>query len=407
MPRVIISGCFRFKCDYTSDAVGLISSHSQKMNRRQQVDESIRIAVFFSRGMSLERWKQAGMLQRELGLYRGLLPRVGQISLLTYGERDDGRCTQDVPQLEVLTNHWRFTSNLYSLFAPLLHSTALRKATVFKTNQINGAWCGVIAKRLFGKPLVVRCGFLWADFMERLTESRWRRVLSRWLEKVSFRAADVIIVAGEADKIVVMNVYGIEPDRIVVIPNYVDTTRFRPLTDVVSEPGHVTFVGRLEDQKNAISFIQSLRGLRGVHATIVGEGSLRPVLEQLVDVDDLDVTFLGTVPNEELPLVLNRSQVFVLASHYEGNPKVLFEAMACGVPVIATQVPGVDGVLVHGETAFLCGTSATELHNALEEVLSNSILRNQLIENGLRYVRAHRSLDRVVEQEFSVFSDLS
>ena len=217
----------------------------------------------------------------------------------------------------------------------------------------------------------------------------------------------MIIVAGEADKIVVMNVYGIEPDRIVVIPNYVDTTRFRPLTDVLSEPGHVTFVGRLEDQKNAISFIQSLRGLRGVHATIVGEGSLRPVLEQLVDVDDLDVTFLGTVPNEELPLLLNRSQVFVLASHYEGNPKVLFEAMACGVPVIATQVPGVDGVLVHGETAFLCGTSATELHNALEEVLSNSILRNQLRENGLRYVRAHRSLDRVVEQEFSVFSDLS
>ena len=114
------------------------------MNRRQQVDESIRVAVFFSRGMSLERWKQAGMLQRELGLYRGLLPRVGQISLLTYGERDDGRCTQDIPQLEVLTNHWRFTSNLYSLFAPLLHITALRKATVFKTNQINGAWCGVI-----------------------------------------------------------------------------------------------------------------------------------------------------------------------------------------------------------------------------------------------------------------------
>ena len=135
--------------------------------------------------------------------------------------------------------------------------------------------------------------------------------------------------------------------------------------------------------------------------------SLRPVLEQLVEADNLDVTFLGTVPNEELPLLLNRSQVFVLASHYEGNPKVLFEAMACGVPVIATQVPGVDGVLVHGETAFLCGTSATELHNALEEVLSNSILRNQLIENGLGYVRTHRSLDRVVEQEFSVFSDLS
>ena len=232
----------RLRCS-CSDVAQQSENESKTADRRVHS----RGGIFFREACLSSGGNRLACCSVNWGLYRGLLPRVGQISFLTYGDRDDGRCTQDVPQFEVLTNRWRLPSNLYSLFAPLLHSTALRKATVFKTNQVNGAWCGVIAKQLFGKPLVVRCGFLWADFMERLTESRWRRVLSRWLEKVSFRAADMIIVAGEADKTVVMNVYGIDPDRIVVIPNYVDTTRFRPLTDVVSESG--TRLRLLEDLK--------------------------------------------------------------------------------------------------------------------------------------------------------------
>ena len=368
--------------------------------------EQARLVVFFSRGMSLEGWERAGLLQRELVLYRELSRHFAQITFLTYGESADLALASELPGLEVLPNRWKLPPNLYSVLAPWLHRKTLRRAGVFKTNQINGAWCAVVAKRLFRKRLVVRCGFLWSDFTARLTASWWRRVLARFLERMVFRAADAAIVAADADRAVVIQRYDIEPGRIHVIPNYVDTTRFRP-SQAVREPGRVTFVGRLEEQKNVVSLVEAMRDLPGVSLSIIGEGSLSARLERLVSEYGLNVEFLGTVPHEELPASLNQSEAFILPSHYEGNPKAVFEAMACGVPVIAARVPGIQEVLRHGETGFLCGTSPLAIRAAIRDVLANVGLRERLARQGVRFVRERLSPSRIAEQELAVMNALS
>jgi glycosyltransferase involved in cell wall biosynthesis len=364
------------------------------------------LVVFFTRGMSLEKWEDAGLLQRELVLYRELSRHFSHIAFLTYAETADLALADELPGLEVLPNGWKLPPNLYSILAPWLHRATLRRANVFKTNQINGAWCGVIAKRLFRKRLVVRCGFLWSDFMARLTSSRWRRVLARCLEGMAFRAADAAIVATTADRGVVIHRYGISPERVHVIPNYVDTTRFRP-SSAPSEQGHVTFVGRLEEQKNVVSLLEAMRELPGVKLSIIGEGSLRARLEGIVSEYRLNVEFLGTVQHEELPMCLNRSEAFILPSHYEGNPKALFEAMACGVPVIAARVPGIQEVVRHGDTGFLCGTSPSAIRTALRDVLANQALRERLARRGVRYVRERLSPSHIARQELAVLTALS
>lgn len=360
------------------------------------------LVVFFTRGMSLEGWHRAGILERELALYRGLSRDVDRLAFVTYGGPDDGRYVSDMPRLDVLSNPWRLPMNLYSVLAPLVHRRYLRAASVFRTNQINGAWSAVVARRLFGRPLIVRCGFLWADNVARATANPLRRLVTRWLEGRTFRAADQIVVASDSHARSVRTRYGIDAERITVIPNYVDTSRFKPMPDIAREAGRVIYVGRLEDEKNVSVLIEALRLIPGGHLTIVGDGSLRTTLEREARERGSDVEFLGRVEHAALPALLNRAQVFVLPSRYEGSPKALLEAMACGVAVVGTRVPGIEDVILDGETGILVSTNAEAIRAALTELLNDEALRQRLSDAAVRYVGERCSLDVAVERERAV-----
>ena len=219
----------------------------------------MKLVVFFSRGMSLEGWRQAGILERELALYRALRPHLEHLAFVTYGGAEDLRLSGQASGIEVLVNRWSLPANLYSVLAPYLHRRTLGRATIFKTNQINGAWCAVIAKCLFRKRLVVRCGFLWSDFMVRLTTSRWRRMLAECLERAIFRAGDALIVAGHADRATIIQRYDIDAGRTHVVPNYVDTSLFRLMPEVSRESRRVITVGRLEEQKNVVALVEAVK----------------------------------------------------------------------------------------------------------------------------------------------------
>jgi glycosyltransferase involved in cell wall biosynthesis len=114
------------------------------------------------------------------------------------------------------------------------------------------------------------------------------------------------------------------------------------------------------------------------------------------------VTFLGVRPHAELPALLSRSAVFVLPSHYEGHPKALLEAMACGVPVVGTRVAGIRDLLRHRETGYLCGTSAAEIREALREVLGDAALSARMSAGARAYVCERLALTTVVAQELAV-----
>jgi glycosyltransferase involved in cell wall biosynthesis len=366
----------------------------------------MRLVVFFSRGMSLGGWQRAGILERELALFREMRPQLESLAFLTYGGREEAAYVCRLPDVEILANTWGLPSNLYSVVAPVLYRRALARATVLRTTQINGAWCAVIAKRLFQKRLVVRCGFLWSDFVARLHPGTWRPRAARRLEAAAFRAADAAIVTAQADSETVVERYAVPASRIHVIPNYVDTAAFRPGPDIAKEPGRVTFVGRLDHQKNPMALIEALQGVPEAKLTVVGDGPLRPELQAESARRRVDATFLGAVPHAELPQLLNRSAAFVLPSHYEGNPKALLEAMACGLPVIGTRVPGIREVICHGENGYLCGTSPDEIRAALIAVLEDPQLRAHMSAGAVTYVERNCTLRVAVEKETALLRAL-
>lgn len=365
-----------------------------------------RVAVFFTRGMSLAAWEQGGILGRELALYGQLTPPLEGIALVTYGARDAQQFRGRVGALDVLANRWRLGANLYSLLAPLLHRRALRRASVFKAHQLNGAWCAVIAKQLFRKPLIVRCGYVWSVFVAELGASGWRRRLAVGLERWVVRCADRVVVASESDRRALMRLHGIAEAKIRVIPNYVDTQRFCRLPGIAPEPGRICFVGRLDEQKNPLALLKALRGVPGASLTVVGDGPLRARLEAFACAHQLRVEFLGMVPNERLPAVLNRAQLFVLPSRFEGHPKALLEAMACERPVVATRASGIVNVVAHGDTGYLCGGTSAEIRAAIDTVLSDPDLARRVGERARAYIEERCSLRAVAEQELALLADV-
>jgi glycosyltransferase involved in cell wall biosynthesis len=383
-----------------------LSGMAFSMSRTSRPAERPHLVVFFTRGMSLGGWHSAGILDRELALYRALIDDLGALTFVTYGGAGDAQWASKVPGLEVLPNRWRLPANLYSVVAPLLHWRRLRQATLFRTNQINGAWCAVVAKTLFRKPLVVRGGYVWAERQRHGTGClRW--LIVRMLQRLVIRSADRIIVAGKADADALARASPGRGDRIVVVPNYVDCSIFHPLPHVTPEPGRVLFVGRLEDVKNVGALIEAVATLPGVSLTLVGAGALQPGLERAASTSGARVEFLGRLPQDQIPALMCRSQALVLPSHYEGNPKVLFEAMACGVPVVGTRVRGIQDVIVDGVTGVLCGTSAGEIRSALERVLLDVGLRERLRNAALAWVRECCSLSLAVARERALLASFA
>ncbi len=219
-------------------------------------------------------------------------------------------------------------------------------------------------------------------------------------------AADRIIVAKKADQEALLARYALDAGKIRVIPNFVDTARFVPDPNEPREAGRICCVARLEPQKNLFALLDAIGGISGVRLSLIGEGSLRTMLERHTKMRGLPVDFLGTVAHEQLPKVLQCAELFVLPSHYEGHPKALLEAMACGVPVLGTNVPGIRGVIEHGKTGYLCGTSAAELAQGISAVMREPQLRHTMADAAQVQVTSTCALERVLEQELAVLAEV-
>jgi glycosyltransferase involved in cell wall biosynthesis len=146
---------------------------------------------------------------------------------------------------------------------------------------------------------------------------------------------------------------GAEPDRISVLRNGVDLERFKPSASKtararLARSGPVLLsVGSLIPRKGHDIVLRALRMLDGCSLVIAGAGPMRPELEALarsLGVADR-VTMAGEVPHERLAEIYSSADVMVLASAREGMPNVLLESLACGTPVVATNVDGVREII--------------------------------------------------------------
>jgi glycosyltransferase involved in cell wall biosynthesis len=365
-----------------------------------------KLILFFSRGTSLKIWKDIGLIDREVEVYQRLLSYIDEIEFLTYGDRNDLSLAPELEGICVLPNRWNLPNDIFSILAPVLYRREMADASLLKTHQMSGWWTAGIAKMLFRKKLLARCGFLLSLHYKRKGHNRFNCALVSGLELLGFKIADKIVVTTKEMKDYIVQHYGLRKDKIIVIPNYINTDVFKPLTEMRKKPGRICFVGDLRKQKNLSLLLQAMRNIEGVKLVVIGNGSLRNALMEEAKELDIDVQFPGNLPNYKLPIELNRSEIFVLPSLYEGHPKALLEAMACGLPVIGTDVPGIREVIVHEQTGYLCQPTPEDMRRAIIRVLGDEELSRQMGERAREFVVENYSIEEVLKQELAVLNSL-
>jgi len=365
------------------------------------------LVLFFTAGMSLDAWHKGGMLTREIAIYNELAKHLNKIYFLSYcDEKELQYRTLLADNIEILFDKNGMGTLLYSFFAPFIHRRALKSADFFKTNQMVGSWTAVIAKIMFNKKLIVRQGFPWLLTLQEKKESKIKILIASLIEPIAYKVADKIVVTSRHTREYVIEKYRLNLERVVVIPNYVDTDLFKPSETTEKEKNRIIFVGRLDREKNLVNLIDAVKNL-DTELVLIGEGPHEDILKTKVESERIDnVSFLGVIPNERLPLELSRSEIFVLVSIYEGNPKTLLEAMSCGLPVIGTDVRGIKEVINHEKNGYLCDTSAESMKEAITDVLKNDELRERMGRYARETIVEHYSVKSLAAKELSLLAAL-
>jgi glycosyltransferase involved in cell wall biosynthesis len=246
-----------------------------------------------------------------------------------------------------------------------------------------------------------------SDFQERKYGIRSKEAkAAHKLEKRVFESANATVVTTPRMAADAISRYGLSTDNVKVIPNYVETDRFIPVEREANTLLHVAFVGRLDKQKNLRTLLRAISDFE-VEVWLIGYGPQREELESLTKNAKAKFKFLGNVPNRELPMLLSQCDIFVLPSLYEGHPKALLEAMACGLPAVGTNVAGIQDVIRNEETGLLCGLDVDELRNALGRLIGDEALRQRLGSAGRAFVVEQFALERVVDLELDLLKQLT
>ena len=169
--------------------------------------------------------------------------------------------------------------------------------------------------------------------------------------------------------------WGIPDSRLHLLYSlYLDFDIFSPVP--TEKKYDAIFVGRLSPNKNPEMFLEGVAQVRhtkkDIKALIVGRGKLRGQLKQRLSKLDLsdNVEFRDWIASpSELAELYRQSRCLVCTSHSEGGPRVVAEAMACGVPVISTRVGLAAELIEHGKNGFLIDWSAQDLATRLTELL--------------------------------------
>jgi glycosyltransferase involved in cell wall biosynthesis len=216
------------------------------------------------------------------------------------------------------------------------------------------------------------------------------------------RRAAAVIALSQGQASFLAKHYRIRPARVAVVPNGVGSSFYRRLDEThrtSSGPLRLLFVGRLDAQKNVPRLLDAMTYVSAsVDLVLVGDGEQRGLIrDQMERLDLSNVRLAGAQRGEDLLRWYRWADAFVLPSDKEGMPLVLLEAMAAGLAIISTDVPGSREVLEG--VGLLAAPQPRALGAAIQRVAADPHLRSELAARSLQRGRSHSWDERVVELE--------
>jgi glycosyltransferase involved in cell wall biosynthesis len=235
------------------------------------------------------------------------------------------------------------------------------------------------------------------------------------------RRSDVCYQALSTQSKVYLASWGFRSERIIYIPGSVDTEKFRPAPrpadqDVAQERTLIC-VARLDHSKGIDVLLHAWKRMLSSSCEwrmpyepklrLVGDGDLRPQLERMAVELDIggSLEFLGS--RSDIVDLLQQAWGFVLPSRNEGMPNALLEAMACGLPCVATRVSGSEDVITDGQNGLLVEPEEpAHLARALRSLIEDSGLAQRLGQEGRATVVREYQLVHIVGRCLELYRQL-
>jgi len=244
---------------------------------------------------------------------------------------------------------------------------------------INAAVVGLIVKFIFRKPVIVSLH----NEYNLLTQSFSTKIIFFVL-----RNTDNILVLTEKSKSYLINM-GINQEKINTYSYWVDQQIFKPMDkDIVrkvlkwDQKFTVLFVGRLIEEKGVKLLLEAAKKMPGVRFVIVGFGPLDNVVKQYSQSFN-NIVYVGRISNKHLVPYYCASDILVLPSlvkktkleYEEGNPRVIIEALSCGVPVLATDNGGTKELIIKGKVGKIFDSNVDSLIFAIKRMSYSKLFK--------------------------------
>lgn len=227
-----------------------------------------------------------------------------------------------------------------------------------------------------------------------LKEQCYRKFFTWFIRFDTARAAGVRVV-NKKETPDFLRASGVSAGKISYIPSaYIDLATFRPLG--LAKEYDLVFVGRLKKNKgldlllDAFNILNTKYLIRNTKLLIVGDGPLLGSLKLKVKSLKLEnnVIFHGWAKDaNEVAELINKSRILIMPSYNEGGPRVALEAMACGVPVIATPVGIIPDIVQSGETGEIVDWDANDIAEKATELLGDAEKYQKYSQNGIEIAK--------------------
>ncbi|HCB12415.1 MAG TPA: glycogen synthase [Gammaproteobacteria bacterium] len=297
---------------------------------------------------------------------------------------------------------------------------------------------GILAKILYNIPMVIT-----VHSLEPLRP--WKRDqlghgydLSCWIEKSALETADAIIAVSRSTREDILRLFDVDPTRVVMIPNGIDTEEYQPIhaPEVLNKHGidpdrpYVLFVGRITRQKGLYYLLQAIPHLdpklqvvlcAGDADTLAMQREIEEIVEELQSHRAGIVWIPEMLPRQETIALYSHATIFCCPSIYEPFGIINLEAMACGTPVVGSAVGGICEVVVDGETGLLVDPhlSVEPPHDpisparfergmaeAINRIANDPELCMQMGQAGRERVERHYSWRSIAQQTYDLYRRL-
>lgn len=242
-----------------------------------------------------------------------------------------------------------------------------------------------------------------------IEQGSWRRKFQSW----AARQADRVLCVSEGVRHFAAETLRVPPDKLQVIPNGLDVGAIVPTTYKVptDRKQRILAVGRLEEQKGfdwlIFRLAKLLREKPEWELVILGDGQLLPELITQIYSEGLNDSVRLEGWQDDLPRWFRESEIFALSSRWEGMPNALIEAMAHGLPVMATDVEGVRELLPGNLASQMVDHwQMPEAESLLRRLMEDPALRQQLGQANRQQIEAHFSLRQMIQSYETMLDDI-